>query len=83
MPFGLTNSPATFQRLMKECLGHYNVKICIIYLDHIIIFANHFEENLERLDLVLTRLNKGMQFKAINRESNLSGKRVCIFFDMF
>ena len=58
MPFGLTNSPATLQRLIKECLSHDNMKICIIYLDHIIIFANCFEENLERLDLVLTRIEE-------------------------
>ena len=43
---------------MKECLGDYNMKIGIIYLDNIIIFANHFEENLERLYLVLTRLKE-------------------------
>ena len=58
MPFGLTNSPATYQRLMEECLGDYNMKICIIYLDDIIIFAKDFEEHLERLDLVLTRLKE-------------------------
>ena len=58
MPFGLTNSPATYQRLMEECLGDYYMKICIIYLDDIIIFAKDFEEHLERLDLVLTRLKE-------------------------
>ena len=58
MPFGLTNSPATYQRLMEECLGDYNMKICIIYLDDIIIFAKDFEEHLQRLDLVLTRLKE-------------------------
>ena len=58
MPFGLSNSPATYQRLMEECLGDYNMKICIIYLDDIIIFGKDFEEHLERLDLVLTRLKE-------------------------
>ena len=58
MPFGLTNSPATYQRLMEECLGDYNMKICIIYLDDIIIFAKDFDEHIERLDLVLTRLKE-------------------------
>lgn len=36
MPFGLSNSPATYQRLMEECLGDYNLKICIIYFDHLL-----------------------------------------------
>ena len=40
---------------MEEWLGDYNIKICIIYWDDIIIFAKDFEEHLERLDLVLTR----------------------------
>ena len=32
MPFGLSNSPSTYQRLMEDCLGDYNMKICVIYL---------------------------------------------------
>ena len=58
MPFGLINLPATHQRLMEECLGDYNMKICIIYLDDIIIFVKDFEEHLERFDLVVTRLKE-------------------------
>ena len=34
------------------------MKICIIYLDDIIIFGRTFEEHLERLDLVLTCLKE-------------------------
>ena len=56
MPFGLSNAPATYQRLMEECLGDYNMTICVIYLDDLIVFADTFEEHLHRLDLVLTRL---------------------------
>ena len=56
MPFGLSNSPATYQRLMEECLGEYNMTICVIYLDDLIVFAETFEEHLYRLDLILTRL---------------------------
>ena len=58
MPFGLSNSPATYQRLMEECLGELNMKICVIYLDDLIIFSNSFEQHLERLDIVLTRLQQ-------------------------
>ena len=58
MPFGLSNSPATYQRLMEECLGDLNMKICVIYLDDLIIFSNSFEQHLERLDIVLTRLQQ-------------------------
>ena len=58
MPFGLSNNPATYQRLMEECLGSLNMKICVIYLDNLIIFSNSFEQHLERLDIVLTRLQQ-------------------------
>jgi len=58
MPFGLCNSPATYQRLMEECLGDYNMKICVIYLDDLIIFSDTFEEHLERLHLILQRLRE-------------------------
>ena len=58
MPFGLSNAPATYQRLMEECLGDYNMTICVIYLDDLIIFSDTFEEHLRRLDLVLTRLKE-------------------------
>ena len=56
MLFGLSNSPATYQRLMEECLGSLSMKICVIYLDDLIIFSNSFEHHLERLYIVLTRL---------------------------
>ena len=58
MPFGLSNSPATYQRLMEECLGDYNMRICVIYLDDLIIFSDTFEQHLERLHMVLTRLRE-------------------------
>ena len=31
MAFGLTNAPATFQRLMERCMGDLNLKECLIF----------------------------------------------------
>lgn len=56
LPFGLCNSPATYQRLMENCLGDYNMSICVVYLDDLILFAENFEQHIQRLDLILTRL---------------------------
>ena len=41
MPMGLSNAPATFQRLMQRTLGH--LSFVGIYLDDIIIFSNSLE----------------------------------------
>ena len=56
MPFGATNAPATFQRLMHECLGDLNMNWCIVYLDDIIIFNDTEEEHLKRLEAAFQKL---------------------------
>jgi hypothetical protein len=35
-----------------------NLKTCIIHLDDLIVYSNTFEEHLERLDQILTRLKE-------------------------
>ena len=49
MPFGLCNTPATFQRLMQNTLGELNLTYCVIYLDGVIVFRHMEEEHLECL----------------------------------
>ena len=56
MPFGLCNAPATFQRLMENCLGDLNMQSCLIYLDDIVVYSKTFDEHVERLSLVFDRL---------------------------
>ena len=64
MLFGLTNAPATFQRLMERCLGDLNLRTCLVYLDDIVVFGKSFDETLERLEAVLKRLGKfGLKLK--------------------
>ena len=55
MSFGLCNVPATFQRLMQNCLGELNLIYCLIYLDDIIVFLQTTEEHLHRLCMVFNR----------------------------
>ena len=53
MPFGLTNTPATFQRLIESCLCDLHLNWCIIYLDDIIVFLETPQEHIKRLHGVL------------------------------
>ena len=56
MPFGLSNAPATFQRLMENCLGNTNIQSCLIYFDDIVVFSRTFDKHIERLEEVFERL---------------------------
>ena len=58
MAFGLTSAHATFQRLMKRCMGEMNLKKCLIFLDGILVFSQSFEKHLERLEAVFRRLKQ-------------------------
>lgn len=58
MPFGLTNSPATNQRMIEDCLGNYNLNICCVFIDDIIIFDRTFEEHLGNLGLIMERIRQ-------------------------
>ena len=58
MPFGLTDAPATFQRLMECTLAGLTGKQCLIYLDDIVIFSKDFTEHMERLKNVFQVLQQ-------------------------
>ena len=58
MPFGLCNAPATFQRLMEAVLVGLAREKCIVYLDDILVMGRTFEEHLDNLAQVLSRLKQ-------------------------
>ena len=55
-PFGLCNAPATFERLMGKVLVGLPWKICLVYLDDVIVYATTFSDELERLRVAFERL---------------------------
>ena len=46
MPFRLCNAPATFQRLIQNCLGALNLMYYLIYFDDVIVFSKTEKEHL-------------------------------------
>lgn len=58
MPFGLRNSPATWQRLIDQVLGSDLEPYVFVYLDDIVIVTPTFEKHLSVLDEVFRRLKE-------------------------
>ncbi|GFX63475.1 retrovirus-related Pol polyprotein from transposon 17.6 [Trichonephila clavipes] len=57
MPFGLCNAPATFECLMETVLKGLTFEACLIYLDDVIIGGRTFEEHLQNIRKVLSKLS--------------------------
>ena len=56
IPFGLTNAPMTFQRLIDSLLGPELEPYMFGYLDDIIIATETFKEHLKWVEIVLNKL---------------------------
>lgn len=64
MPFGLCNAPSTFQRLMQRIFGDQQCQSLLLYLDDIVVFSGSVKQHLERLGVVLSRLEQeGLKVK--------------------
>ena len=51
----IKNSPAIFQRLMKEIWGDLFNKVYLVYFDVIIIYSSSLQEHIVALRLILDR----------------------------
>ena len=58
MPFGLSNAPSTYMRLINEVLKDFIGKFLVVYLDDILIFSMSKEEYLEHIRIVLSKLKE-------------------------
>ena len=58
LPFGLKNSPSIFQRLMHQVLGGLLGHTCCVFLDDIIVFSTTWEEHLQHLRELFSRLHE-------------------------
>lgn len=57
VPFGLCNAPATFQRMINKVLASQLWKVCLAYLDDIIVFSRTLTDHIRDLRSILSALD--------------------------
>ncbi|KAJ9520648.1 hypothetical protein QJQ45_007529 [Haematococcus lacustris] len=65
--FGLTNAPATFQRVMNEAFAEVINDCALVYLDDILVMSENTEEHLVHLRRVFDLLRKNKFYAKLSK----------------
>ncbi|KAJ9525446.1 hypothetical protein QJQ45_003152 [Haematococcus lacustris] len=65
--FGLTNAPATFQRVMNEAFAEVINDCALVYLDDILVMSKDSEEHLVHLRRVFDLLRKNKLYAKLSK----------------
>ena len=82
MPFGVTNAPATFQRMMNAVFKEELDTFVLVYLDDILVFSRTLEEHISHLRTALRKLRDAKLFARLHKCSFFQEKVEYLGFDV-
>ncbi|KAH9698410.1 hypothetical protein KPL71_024002 [Citrus sinensis] len=67
MPFGLSNTPATFQNLMNEIFRPFIRKFVLVFFDDILVYSTSLQEHARHLSAVLQCLQQNRLYVKLTK----------------
>ena len=82
MPFGVTNAPATFQRMMNSIFKEELDDSVLVYLDDILIFSRTLQEHIQHIRGALEKLRAAQLYARLHKCAFFQQKVEYLGFDV-